>query len=123
GLACPDDGNPCTGDWCDGNGGCTHVNQPENAPCDDGNACTVSTTCTSGLCGGGSPAAAGTSCRGKAGECDVAEYCDGAGTSCPPNGHLAVGTVCSTGTCDSAGTCSGSCTPTAEICNGLDDDC
>jgi hypothetical protein len=54
GLACTDDGNPCTDDTCDGSGVCVHTNN--SAPCSDGDACTVNDTCAAGACVSG-PAA------------------------------------------------------------------
>ena len=62
GDACPDDGNSCTDEACDGAGTCTHPNTPVNAACDDdGN------TCTDELCDGNGtcdhpPLPAGTPC-------------------------------------------------------------
>src|SRR5437867_3461484 len=57
GAACADDGNPCTTDICDGSNVCQHA---------VGNA--------------------GTVCRAAAGECDLAETCDGVTTACPADG-------------------------------------
>jgi len=52
-LPC-DDGNPCTGDWCDPSTGCEH--DALDIPCDDGNACTTTDVCAGGLCqGSGAP--------------------------------------------------------------------
>src|SRR5207244_1284526 len=54
-TACTDDGNPCSRDQCDGSGDdCQHP---------AGNAEAV--------------------CRSAAGDCDVAETCDGTSTACP----------------------------------------
>ena len=49
GVACTDD-NPCTDDFCDNLGVCTHFNN--KAPCDDGDPCTATDHCTAGKCGG-----------------------------------------------------------------------
>ncbi len=61
--------------------------------CDDKNACTLDawdgTQCTH------APAAQGTACRAKAGDCDVAEACDGFATTCPVNALRPAGYVCS----------------------------
>ncbi len=48
-----DDANPCTDDYCDLAGGCTHAFN--NAPCDDGDACTLVDRCEQGVCRGGEP--------------------------------------------------------------------
>ena len=45
-----DDGNPCTDDACDGQGGCKST--LNNAPCDDQDPCTVADACKDGTCGG-----------------------------------------------------------------------
>ena len=76
GAGCTDDGNPCTGDRCNGTGQCEHVNLtgrcsdgdsctagdtcvdgqcvgallPDDTPCDDGNACTTGEKCSGGTC-------------------------------------------------------------------------
>jgi cysteine-rich repeat protein len=50
GSPCPDDGNLCTNEACDGAGVCTHPNNSD--PCDDGDACTEDDTCSTGACGG-----------------------------------------------------------------------
>src|SRR5262249_40362386 len=84
GTACTSDGNPCTLDECNG----------------------VSTACQH-------PAGnAGTICRADAGACDVAETCDGASTSCPPDAFEPSGTTCTTDLnpctvdqCDGSGNC------------------
>jgi hypothetical protein len=46
-LEC-DDGNPCTDDACEAARGC--VNDANQAPCEDGDACTVSDTCSGAVC-------------------------------------------------------------------------
>jgi uncharacterized delta-60 repeat protein len=65
GSACPDDGQVCTADICDGAGTCRHP---------AGNT--------------------GAVCRPGAGPCDAAEGCDGQGTACPPNVVRPVGVGC-----------------------------
>jgi cysteine-rich repeat protein/YVTN family beta-propeller protein len=85
GTPCAADGSVCTLDQCDGAGACTHP-----------------------------PGNAGTICRIDAGDCDVAEVCDGANASCPADGFEPNGTGCNDGiVCTisdqcTAGTCSGS---------------
>jgi len=49
GVACTDD-NPCTDDYCNAEGICTHFNN--KATCDDGDPCTASDRCTAGTCMG-----------------------------------------------------------------------
>lgn len=55
---CEDDGNPCTAEVCDDKGDCTHP-----------------------------PAAAGTVCRAKSGDCDLEEVCDGDDDVCPDDAY------------------------------------
>lgn len=52
---------------------------------------------------------AGTECRESAGECDVAEICDGIITSCPADGFVATGESCGdiSGQCILADACDG----------------
>jgi hypothetical protein len=94
GTGCSDDGNVCTIDICDGGGSCSHP---------AGNA--------------------GTQCRGSAGVCDPAEYCDGSTPSCPGDSKYGGGTQCraSAGVCDPAEYCDGSsngCPPDARAASG-----
>src|SRR5581483_560027 len=65
GAPCPDDGDPCSGDTCDGSGRCTHA----------------------------TPTGAGVTCRPAAGPCDVPETCDGVHPTCPIDG-FDVGSSC-----------------------------
>jgi len=44
------DGNPCTTDSCDKNGGGCVTELSSGAVCDDGNACTLGDACVKGLC-------------------------------------------------------------------------
>lgn len=44
-IVCPDDGNPCTIEMCDGVLGCVTINQRPGEPCDDGSPCTINDTC------------------------------------------------------------------------------
>src|SRR5205823_1020483 len=82
GTACTDDGNVCTTDACNGsidNPLCTH------------------------------PAGhAGTVCRATVNECDLAETCTGASTTCPADAVKAAGSACT----DDGNPC------TTDVCNG-----
>jgi len=75
--------------------------------CDDKNACTVDAwdgaQCTH------VPAAKGFACRPKAGDCDVAEVCDGNGTPCPADAFVDQNTLCraKAGDCDLPEVCTG----------------
>lgn len=53
---------------------------------------------------------AATACRASAGDCDVAEACNGVSPTCPANGFVAAGNPCrpSAGICDVAEACTGS---------------
>jgi len=81
--------------------------------CFDGKPCTSDTPAFSSSCGLSCPFAAekaGVACRPSAGDCDVAEACDGASKECPADRFVASGTVCrvsSGAACDPAETCSG----------------
>ena len=103
--------------------------------------CDVAETCTgsTATCPTDGYVTAGTTCRASAGVCDVAETCTGAGPSCPGDSFVGAGTVCRASTtpanmaCDPQETCTGvaaACppdtvlrTPTAEVCNAVDDNC
>lgn len=105
----------------------------------DGGACAVAAECSSGFCvdgvccatacGGGSdgdcqacasartgmpsgtcaPATSGSVCRAAADDCDVAETCDGVGTSCPLDALAPSTVVCrpAVGACDADERCTG----------------
>lgn len=81
GSPCQDDGSVCSDDVCDGSGACIH------------------------------PAAhGGVLCRAAAGDCDVAEACDGASPVCPGDAMKPATSVCrtSSGVCDVSELCTGS---------------
>ena len=86
GIACNDEGNPCTVDKCNGaSPSCQHP---------AGNA--------------------GAICRPAANACDNAESCTGTSTTCPTDGNKPPGTSCSDGNvCNGAETCTatGQCQP------------
>ena len=144
GTACSD-GNVCTtGDACV-NGNCTGT--PKN--CDDGNACTTDTCdtmtgtcvhttipgCGGAVCGNGI-LESGETCDdgnvvngdGCSSTCQSETCVNGSTQSCytGPPATLGVG-VCRAGTqtCSGGvwGACTGQVTPSAETCNGLDDNC
>ncbi len=101
------DGNPCTDDGCDLEGGCT--NTPNTAACNDGQLCTAGDVCSGGTCAGTPtvPPACndGNSCttdtcsasgNGGAGAC-VNTNLDA--VSCSDGQFCTTGDTCSNGTC------------------------
>lgn len=80
GTPCADDGSTCSLDVCDGTGTCSHP---------AGNA--------------------GATCRASAGDCDLAETCNGASPTCPTDLFRPSSHTCrsATGECDVAEQCSG----------------
>lgn len=107
----------------DGGTGPIDMGPPEECgmPCDTGNECEVGIyECSTGepICVRDSLVGAGTTCRPSAGECDVAETCDGESPTCPMDAFEPTGTSCSAGFCDGLGTCSDSCTPGADCSTG-----
>src|SRR5207249_4202923 len=117
-----DDGDVCTGtETCDTNTGACQNGTP--LVCDNGNPCDGLETCdpVAGCQPGtlldcndnqGGPAGnAGTECRPAAGDCDVAEVCDGTNAACPADATQPSGTACTddgnpctTDTCDGTST-------------------
>ncbi len=89
-----DDGNVCTDDVCNVNSGCINFPTADGTSCDDGNLCTQADICAVGMCAG-IPVADGTSCT----LYDM-----------------------SPGQC-MAGVCVAGCTPTTEVCDGIDNNC
>ena len=127
---------PCgNGGTCQ-NGTCVAADPCAGVNCDDGNPCTTD-ACSGGTCTH-TAVAAGTACTvdGVAGSCDgdgacVAFVCEpGSSRACysGPAGTAGVG-VCRAGTetCRADGSgygpCAGEVTPSAEVCDGLDNDC
>jgi uncharacterized delta-60 repeat protein len=111
-TACDDDGLLCTGDHCDGAGGCVHpagnlgvVCRAASAACDAAEACDGSSL----TCPPDHLVAAGTICRSASDSCDVAESCDGASPTCPADQLAAAGWTCraAVGVCDVAEHCDG----------------
>src|SRR5439155_1748073 len=109
---------------------CGYPGNPSRTQSSDGHFVTVTLT---SLCGNGAvEAAAGedcdtgiagsvccganckfltssTTCRGAAGECDLAEVCSGSSATCPADAKVAAATVCrpTAGVCDVAESCDG----------------
>ncbi len=116
-----DDGNPCTVDACDAQGGCTHTVRANGSVCDDGSLCTDGDTCQAGAC-----------LPGPGLNCDDGNVCTA--DSCLPllgcqHGALVNGTPCGdANACNGAETCqAGACqsapAPTCNdglFCNGVE---
>ena len=102
-------------DTCDGAGTCLpNLRSPGFACTTDDNACSQDICDSLGSCTHATPESSEVLCRAAAGACDVAETCDGVGTSCPADALAAAGATCrdSAGTCDPAEMCTG----TASTC-------
>jgi hypothetical protein len=124
-CSCPDDGNPCTAEVCNGST-CTHpagnagtVCRASTGGCDAAETCNGSST----ACPADGFAAAGTTCRASAGPCDAVETCSGSSNACPADGFAAAGTSCraAVGVCDVAESCTGSsnaCPSNGFVANG-----
>lgn len=97
-----DDNNDCTADSCV-NTACVRTPTNAGGPCDDGNACTTKTSCTAGVCGGGSAVTCtgGTVC--KTASCDPAKGCvvtnRSDGSTCDDGKYCTMGTKCTSGVC------------------------
>jgi hypothetical protein len=74
---CPSDGNACTADTCNPADGSCGLPVGDGGPCDDGDLCTTDTTCTGGVCGGGTS----VTCSDDGDPC-TADVCDPATGSC-----------------------------------------
>jgi len=102
-----DDGNPCTADACNGNGGCSHTPVENGTTCSGTNQCEQTYSCQAGACVGSNPVA-----------CTASDACHAAGTCDPTTGvcsnpAAANGTACNDG---NACTLSDSCQ--AGVCTG-----
>ncbi|MFQ5494679.1 MAG: hypothetical protein ACE5EX_04800 [Phycisphaerae bacterium] len=88
------DGNDCTQNLCNA-GVCTFPNVTDGSVCGTAPAgdCDLQDTCLAGACVD-NVRAVGTECRAGAGECDVAEVCDGITHDCPLDGFVVDGTAC-----------------------------
>lgn len=83
-----------------------------DAPCDTGNPCEIGFfDCSTGVpvCSAMGAGNAGAVCREAAGECDLAETCDGVSAECPSDEKQSAGLVCNPATndCDVAEQCDG----------------
>jgi hypothetical protein len=118
GGACPDDGNVCTDDTCDGQGTCAHRNN--TSACDDGVFCNGGDTCQGGACvvHAGNPCASGSACDRTCNE-GTANCLSPAGATCPGDGN-----VCTDDVCDGQGNCAHVANTAAcddgVFCNGAD---
>jgi cysteine-rich repeat protein len=113
GGPCPDDGQTCTADQCDGGGTCLHPSGNGGAICRaPAGACDVAETCdgVSASCPSDVVQLLGSVCRAMAGSCDVGETCDGISPACPADAVQPSGASCRTsaGPCDLAESCTGS---------------
>lgn len=81
------------------------VGQIGDEQCDQGAANGTAGSCCKADC---TWVSAGTTCRGAAGECDLAETCSGSSAVCPADGVKGNGTACS----DDGNAC------TSDVCNG-----
>ena len=135
GTSCGDAGTECiVQDTCDGYGTCddngfvsagTACGDPSDTTCTDPDTCNGSGTCLEN----NEPTT--VSCRADAGECDVEEFCDGAG-NCPAQAFEPAGTACGDSanttctdpdTCDGSGTCQANDAATTVECRADGGEC
>jgi hypothetical protein len=148
-YSCPDaDPNDCVVPTCDGSGGCPDATVANTTSCVDADACTKDTTCTDGMCGGGTthlcPDGAPDdcwvpTCDGSGGCMDVkrnvSDPCDDglsctAGTVCDASATCVGGSVtscadanvddCLVPTCDGKGGCADLRRAAGEVCTDSD---
>ena len=137
---CPDSGNACKLNLCQGAGQCMLENKPDSTPCatgicvggtcscgSEGQPCCASSTCSGGLacmngtcgaCGAttqpcctGSMCAAGNLCSGS-----TCVHCGGASQPCCGGSSCDLGEVCSGSTCAPCGAQSQPCCTTGAAC-------
>ena len=101
-----DDGNDCTIDDCDdASGECLNAPVGSTVPCDDGDACTAADVCI------------GTTCRGRAVNCDDSNGCTD--DSCDPEtGRCSHSPVDEALDCDDANACTNDDTCVGSLCIG-----
>ncbi|MDD9939391.1 MAG: hypothetical protein OXT09_37740, partial [Myxococcales bacterium] len=112
------DGDAGDGDAGDGDAGDGDAGDGDAAECGDGEVSgdevcdTALHACCNDRCNG--PAPDGLRCRAQAGDCDVAEECDGSAFECPPDAVAESGIECrrADGVCD-----------VEERCDGVDKSC
>jgi hypothetical protein len=134
-TVCRADAGECdVEDFCDGTGGCSADRlEPGGTACgsDSDTVCDNPDTCNSGGECEANPESATTVCRPDAGECDVEERCDGAG-SCPVDRFEPAGTACGNDgdticdnpdTCDGSGECKTNPEPVTTVCRQDGGDC
>lgn len=96
GSSCPDEGNACTDDECNGAGACIHINN--TAPCSDQFFCTVGDVCQGGSCQSGSP----RDCASLGNQCNNGT-CNESMNECQaipkPNESICTGGTCQNGVC------------------------
>ena len=111
------DGNACTNDHCDvTTHACIFSAAANGTACDDGNVCTVNDVCQGGACIGTlNPNCGGACSNGSTQAC----YTGPAGTSGIGACHAGIQT-CSAG---AWGACTGEVTPSAEVCDSIDNNC
>ena len=134
-ILCRADAGDCDmPEYCDGAGSCpADIFEPDGTACGDGSdtVCDNPDTCDgSGVCQPNYESAA-TTCREDAGECDVAEYCNGAG-ACPDDSFEPNGTNCGNpgdglcdlqDKCDGSGSCLNKVEPETTLCRADEGDC
>jgi cysteine-rich repeat protein len=113
GNPCPDDGNVCTTDLCDGAGTCAHAAGNAGTGCRaSAGACDLAESCNGTDANCPADAKSTALCRAAAGACDLAESCDGIGDDCPTDAKSTAVCRAAAGACDLPESCNG----TADTC-------
>lgn len=118
-VSCPASLNPCEASTCSPSTGCGFVALADGTSCTSDSACITGTTCTGGVCGGGS----GTVCPPPSAPCTVST-CDvttGCGSAFAPDGTDPNGDCASVGACanacNGAGACQRTCVTQGATCS------
>jgi hypothetical protein len=112
GVACGDDNNPCTTDVCAA-GICTHPAGHAGTTCRaSAGQCDVAEVCDGVSAACPADAKSTAVCRASAGQCDLADSCDGVGNDCPADAKSTAVCRPATGVCDAS-----------ESCDGVSNDC
>lgn len=111
---------------------CNSIDDDCNGVVDDGGVC--SSTCGNGIVEAGEACDGGACCtdcalsstdilcRSESGVCDEPDFCDGATPDCPADASAPAGTSCGSGLeCNGTGSCI--CSPSTEVCDGIDNNC